>query len=264
MLRGTVAHAEAAALPPAPAAAEFGLAANSAALEDAAEQRSVLVRLWSGARLVCRAGFLSLLSASVLMPGAAVRFLYERGYCPATLLDRMWDYTLWSIQLAGPTYIKLAQWAASRPDLFAEMFCRRVGDVLHDDTVPHGWPHTARMLESALGSEWDKRLVLDRVPIGSGCVAQVYQGTWYDTRQDVEAGQGKKVAVKVCHPQIQEKVAADMTLLKWVAETVEAHFPKTQWLGGLDIVVDFEDLMHRQMYAPAALPPLCRHAPAAA
>ena len=74
------------ALPPAPAASEFGLAANSAALE---EQRSVLVRLWSGARLVCRAGFLSLLSASVLMPGAAVRFLYERGWCPATLLDRM-------------------------------------------------------------------------------------------------------------------------------------------------------------------------------
>ena len=30
----------------------------------------------------------------------------------------LWEYLIWCIELLGPTFIKMAQWAATRPDLF--------------------------------------------------------------------------------------------------------------------------------------------------
>eukprot|EP00329_Picozoa_sp_Boothbay-MS584-11_P000712 15091_1 len=40
------------------------------------------------------------------------------GWLPARgwLCEQAWGYALWCIELAGPTYVKLGQWAATRPD----------------------------------------------------------------------------------------------------------------------------------------------------
>ena len=222
----------------------FKLLGKSGSVE---ESGNVIVRLYGRLReailLIMRMSFLTALGGSVFLPGKMLRVLVNRDIAPDWLVDLWWAYALWAIQVAGPTYVKLAQWAASRPDMFPGDFCTRF-KVLHDATTPHAWHHTAVYLNKALGPHWDRQLVLKREVIGSGCIAQVYSGTWFDGPNDKV---GTKVAVKVAHPNIHAKVDADMRILQWIAGQVEYWMPETQWLGTSDVISDFEQLMQRQM-----------------
>ena len=239
--KSTVAHAEAAA--PVYSTEEFGLTGSVLADEDGS---NFLARAFVALKLTARLIYLSALGISVLLPGAVVRLLDRHGLSPRPITELWWAWAVQALEIAGPTFIKLAQWAASRPDMFPTTFCERFG-VLHDATTPHGWEHTAVTLDSALGSDWSQRLILDPEVIGSGCIAQVYSGIWYATRADAESGNGTKVAVKVSHPNIYHKVNSDMKILKYFAGQVEYWIPEMEWMGGLDVVTDFEALMHRQM-----------------
>uniref|UniRef100_A0A8C2UQU7 AarF domain containing kinase 2 n=2 Tax=Chinchilla lanigera TaxID=34839 RepID=A0A8C2UQU7_CHILA len=78
-------------------------------------------------------------------------------------------------EAAGPTCIKLGQWASTRRDLFSEAFCAHFSR-LHVRVAPHPWAHTERSLRQALGDDWGRVLFFEtREPVGSGCVAQVYK-----------------------------------------------------------------------------------------
>ncbi|KAH8096053.1 kinase [Aureococcus anophagefferens] len=115
----------------------------------------------------------------------------------------------------GPTAVKLCQWAAGRPDLFPAAATKRFSR-LHDAVRPHAFHHTDRALAAALGADWRDTLELDeRRLLGSGCIAQVYEGT-----QD-----GQRVAVKVVHPGVREAVETDMELLAFCVGCGERFAP---------------------------------------
>jgi aarF domain-containing kinase len=67
----------------------------------------------------------------------------------------MWDYALWAIETAGPTYIKLAQRASTRNDLFSPEFVGHFSK-LQDETRGHSWKETEKALERAYGKGWKK------------------------------------------------------------------------------------------------------------
>ncbi|XP_021251212.1 uncharacterized aarF domain-containing protein kinase 2, partial [Numida meleagris] len=76
---------------------------------------------------------------------------------------------------AGPTCIKLGQWASTRRDLFSEAFCDEFSK-LHVEVSPHPWGHTDELLRKAFGEDWRSILTFpSQEPVGSGCVAQVYK-----------------------------------------------------------------------------------------
>ncbi|KAL2309871.1 hypothetical protein Nmel_006101 [Mimus melanotis] len=78
-------------------------------------------------------------------------------------------------EAAGPTCIKLGQWASTRRDLFSEAFCDEFSK-LHVEVSPHPWGHTDELLRKAFGEDWTGILTFpSREPVGSGCVAQVYK-----------------------------------------------------------------------------------------
>ena len=78
-------------------------------------------------------------------------------------------------EAAGPTCIKLGQWASTRRDLFSEAFCDEFSK-LHVEVSPHAWGHTDELLRKAFGEDWRSILTFpSQEPIGSGCVAQVYK-----------------------------------------------------------------------------------------
>lgn len=107
-----------------------------------------------------------------------VVFLYGLGSLlnAPYLSDLSWRYMLVAIQIAGPAFIKLGQWASTRRDLFSEAFCSTLSR-LHTRCEPHSWEYTVETLEESFGKEWRDRIVIvDMEPIGSGCVAQVYKG----------------------------------------------------------------------------------------
>jgi hypothetical protein len=73
-----------------------------------------------------------------------------------------WDYALWAIETAGPTYIKLVQWASTRHDLFSPEFVSHF-TKLQDETRGHSWKETEMTLVRSFGKDWKNVLSFDKV-----------------------------------------------------------------------------------------------------
>lgn len=103
-----------------------------------------------------------------------------------------YDHLVSAMARAGPTFIKvsflkimlylddqltvctkLAQWAASRADLFPTILCDRMG-ALHSANLPHSIGHTRRVIERVFQRPFDDVFEqFDETPIGVGAIAQV-------------------------------------------------------------------------------------------
>jgi len=156
-----------------------------------------------------------------------------------------WDYALWGIEKAGPTWIKLTQWASTRQDLFSPKFCNHFRK-LQDDTDGHSWEETKKILMDQFGEKGVEALDIKSTPIGSGCIAQVYQGRLKEP--SVRYPKGTKVAIKVQHPGIWNKVCVDFYIFHKIAKFLEG-LPKLnlEFLSLVDTVQQFRDVMIPQL-----------------
>ena len=156
-----------------------------------------------------------------------------------------WDYALWGIEKAGPTWIKLTQWASTRQDLFSPKFCNHFSK-LQDNTEGHSWDETKIILKDQFGEKGLEALDIEPMPIGSGCIAQVYQGCLKEP--SIHYPKGTKVAIKVQHPGIWNKVCVDFYIFHKVAKFLESlpHF-NLQFLSLVDTVQQFRDVMIPQL-----------------
>ena len=50
-------------------------------------------------------------------------------------------FSVWSLETAGPAYIKLSQWASTRLDIFPPSLCQALAR-LQRGSAPHSWHHT--------------------------------------------------------------------------------------------------------------------------
>lgn len=75
---------------------------------------------------------------------------------------KTWDYALWAIETAGPTYIKLVQWASTRHDLFSSEFVSHFSK-LQDETRGHSWDETESTLIRAFGPNWRNIITFDNI-----------------------------------------------------------------------------------------------------
>ena len=86
-----------------------------------------------------------------------------------------WRYVKFALQRAGPAFIKLGQWVSTRRDIFHPSVCETLSG-LQRNCYTHSWEHTEKTLAEELGPNWrDSFDDIDKSPIGSGCVAQVYR-----------------------------------------------------------------------------------------
>ena len=166
-----------------------------------------------------------------------------------------WSLLLFSIERAGPAFIKLGQWASTRPDIFSESTCMFLSQLQRDCT-PHSWEATKQTLEDSFGSQWENMFSsYDDTPIGSGCIAQVYK---WDLRTDsmqcndatVNATKGPiPVAVKVVHPGVVGSVLRDVYLMETVAWFVDRVYPSVYWISLRECVDEFGIVMKKQVRA---------------
>ena len=69
--------------------------------------------------------------------------------------------------------LQLAQWAASRADLFPALLCERMGKM-HSQGRTHSLAYTKRVIERVFQRPFDEVFEeFDETPIGSGAIAQV-------------------------------------------------------------------------------------------
>ncbi|XP_004343153.1 aarF domain containing kinase 2 [Capsaspora owczarzaki ATCC 30864] len=178
---------------------------------------------------------------------APVVFLAPLVFLPSRYYVAGWQQWWWTllvhtIESCGPTFIKLAQWASSRRDLFPADMCAQLSR-LHGRSQPHSFARTAEVIRSALAERnatvEDAFSYIDPQPVGSGCVAQVHRA--------ILKADGSVVALKVLHPGIQRKIERDMLILYACAVTMETLVPPLRWMSLVESVEQFSSLMLRQL-----------------
>jgi predicted unusual protein kinase regulating ubiquinone biosynthesis (AarF/ABC1/UbiB family) len=103
----------------------------------------------------------------------------------------------------GPSYIKLGQWLSSRSDVlpqpYLDVFAR-----LQDDVPPAPFDKTRKIIEAELGPVSTVFEAFDNNPISGASLGQVYLARHI----------GKEVIVKVSRPDIENRIADDIYILR--------------------------------------------------
>jgi len=149
-------------------------------------------------------------------------------------------FCLRNVEWSGAAVIKLMQWLSSRPDLVGDEFCS-VFSCLQDATTPHHWKHTVAAMEEAYGPQWQDRLRLEPVPIGSGCIGQVYKGRLIEDKKE------QVVAVKVLHPNIEKDIETDLDWLNLVARSLPLISKPLISLNPVGCVEEFGRMLRNQL-----------------
>ncbi|KIJ27376.1 hypothetical protein M422DRAFT_784917 [Sphaerobolus stellatus SS14] len=184
-----------------------------------------------------------------------------------------YDFLVRQMVKAGPTFIKLAQWAASRADIFPDALCEKMGR-LHSGGKPHSMQHTKRIIESVFRRPFSEVFEeFDEEPIGTGAIAQVYRAklrpdllppAYLDPkRPSLSWRKNKKipaiippdpppavptadVAVKIQHPHVAHMIQRDLRIISFFAHCISL-FPGMEWISLPEEVYVFGRMMNEQL-----------------
>ena len=181
-----------------------------------------------------------------------------------------------AMERAGPAFIKLGQWAASRSDIFPAQMCKVMSE-LHSNAPAHSLKHTKRTISTAFGGRHFDEIFEEfhETPLGVGAIAQVYKARLRPdlaspddsdleqqpeqplrtrVRQNVDAFVKSSpqripsayVAIKVLHPKVERIVRRDLKIMGIFAAVINA-IPTLEWLDLPNEVANFGDMMRLQL-----------------
>ncbi|PQA88079.1 2-polyprenylphenol 6-hydroxylase [Hyphococcus luteus] len=112
----------------------------------------------------------------------------------------------------GPAYVKLGQFMATRPDIIGFDMAADLGR-LQDKMPPFSEAEARREIETAFGKPADALYDGFTAPIAAASIAQAHKAQLKD---------GRKVAVKVLRPRIEQKAGDEFRAFGRAARAVEA------------------------------------------
>ncbi|MDG3002779.1 ABC1 kinase family protein [Paludisphaera mucosa] len=138
----------------------------------------------------------------------------------------------------GPTFVKLGQLLSTRPDLLPESYTNELA-ALRDDVRPF----PSEQAEAILVEEYGRPLAacfasIDPTPVASASISQVHRAVLHD---------GRTVALKVRRPDLHKVVAADLDILKNLAQLAERRLPALAVYRPLALVREFERTIKREL-----------------
>ncbi|CDO95201.1 unnamed protein product [Kluyveromyces dobzhanskii CBS 2104] len=155
-----------------------------------------------------------------------------------------------ALEFAGPTFIKLGQWAGSRTDIFSEALCAELGH-LHSDAKPHSLNFTKQAIVNSLENKYEFNEIFEEFnekPVGCGAIAQVYIGKLTELmmeKYDIET-ENRYFAIKVVHPNVPKKIDRDLKIMTFFANMIDS-LPTMEWLSLPNEVEQFSILMKLQL-----------------
>ena len=121
------------------------------------------------------------------------------------------------LEILGPTFIKLGQILATRPDLFGPEWIAEF-EKLQAQAPPLDFEALRPQIEEDLGGPLDQIFAhVDTTPLAAASVAQVHRATLKD---------GTQVVLKIQRPGIRAAIESDMRLLTYLASLAERSVPE--------------------------------------
>lgn len=118
------------------------------------------------------------------------------------------------LEAMGPTYVKLGQMLAGRPDLLPESYLKALAR-LQDKVKPFPFEEVEQIVTSELGVRLSKAFSsFAPVPLAAASLGQVHAAALRD---------GRPVVVKVQRPNIRPQIAEDFEVLADIAAFLDAH-----------------------------------------
>jgi ubiquinone biosynthesis protein len=125
----------------------------------------------------------------------------------------------------GPTYVKLGQFLATRPDVVGPALARDL-ESLQDRMAPFAQAEAEAAVAAALGKPLRQTFTTFGPPVAAASIAQVH-------RAEVD---GNTVAVKVLRPGIERRFKSDLDTLYFAARTAERHSAEARRLRMIEVV----------------------------
>lgn len=138
----------------------------------------------------------------------------------------------------GPTFIKLGQLFASRPDIvgvnWAEEFKK-----LQDQVPAFDFEEVKRVIEKELKRELEEIFIsFNPEPLGSASIAQVHEAVLKN---------GREVIVKVRRPRLKEQILLDLNILQGIAKLMEKYIPESKLFDPSGVVSEFSKSLLKEI-----------------
>ena len=149
-----------------------------------------------------------------------------------------------ALEELGPTFIKLGQILATRPDLVPMSFVLELRK-LQDEVPPFPAEESRRAIETALGRPVEE--VFERFeeqPLAAASIAQVHRAT---LRADRGACGAEEVVVKVRRPNLESIVRTDLEIMRALAALLEENAPELRQWSPVAIVEEFARALSREV-----------------
>ena len=129
----------------------------------------------------------------------------------------------------GPSYVKLGQFLATRPDLVGPRVVTQL-EKLQDRMPPFGQAIAVAQIEAALGKPLGEIFVTFGPPVAAASIAQVHKARVRD-----DTGE-RDVAVKVLRPGVERMFKRDLGDMYFAARLAERFMPDAERLKPVEVV----------------------------
>jgi len=136
----------------------------------------------------------------------------------------------------GPTFIKLGQLLSTRPDVLPPQYIDEF-ERLQDDVPPAPWPEAKAVIEREVGPVEETFDEFTTEAISGASLGQVYVATY----------EGRRVAVKVRRPGVEQLVETDLRVIRWSLPVLMRFVDETRAFSLETLADEFETIIREEM-----------------
>ena len=137
----------------------------------------------------------------------------------------------------GPTFIKLGQIMAQRPDIVPQRYIDEL-QKLEDSVPPFDSDKSVQIIEEELGDIDEIFDDFEHEPMAAASIAQVHSA---------KLKNGQEVIIKVRRPGIKEKVKTDLDIIHFMAKRAEGLSGTMKNVRLVDLVEEFDKWIREEM-----------------
>ncbi|WP_299003650.1 ubiquinone biosynthesis regulatory protein kinase UbiB [uncultured Shewanella sp.] len=144
-----------------------------------------------------------------------------------------------AMQELGPVYIKFGQMLSTRRDLLTDEWAKELS-MLQDRVPPFSTALARAAIEAELNAPIDTLFDdFDDTPLASASISQVHTATLKSN--------GKAVVLKVLRPDVEDKVSADLHLMKRVASLLDTLLGPNNRLRPVEVIEDYRTTIEGEL-----------------